>query len=171
MKKTGTWPVLVHGAAIYAASGFLSRPIIGHTPRKLPPCGAISRFIAVSAGGAGPTTRTCLSYRIFHRMSIPFSPFFIIFLKKFWIREEPHGNGSAYGPGRLISMLSLFPPAGKPQAGNDPGLAKSRDRSVCHHSISAFPCTAGSPPRPGPGSRWDSPSPCAHKTPAPYPRR
>ncbi len=26
----------------------LSRPIIGHTPRKLPPCGAISRFIAVS---------------------------------------------------------------------------------------------------------------------------
>ena len=36
------------GAAIYAdVQRSLSRPIIGHTPRKLPPCGAISRFIAL----------------------------------------------------------------------------------------------------------------------------
>ena len=32
-------------------TGSLSRPIIGHTPRKLPPLGAISRFIAVPRTG------------------------------------------------------------------------------------------------------------------------
>ena len=44
------------GAAIYAdEQKSLSRPIIGHTPRKLPPCGAISRFIAVAnASGCAP---------------------------------------------------------------------------------------------------------------------
>ena len=30
----------------------LSRPMIGHTPRKLPPLGAISRFIAVLRAGS-----------------------------------------------------------------------------------------------------------------------
>ena len=37
--------------------------------------------------------------------------------------------------------------------------------------ISAFPYTAGFPPRPAPGSRWDSPSPYARRNPAPCPRR
>ena len=48
------------GAAIYAdVQRSLSRPIIGHTPRKLPPCGAISRFIAVAnaSGCAAPFAR------------------------------------------------------------------------------------------------------------------
>ena len=48
------------GAAIYAdVQRSLSRPIIGHTPRKLPPCGAISRFIAVAnaSGCVAPFTR------------------------------------------------------------------------------------------------------------------
>jgi hypothetical protein len=34
----------------------LSRPIIGHTPRKLPPFGAISRIIAVAWGHNNPNT-------------------------------------------------------------------------------------------------------------------
>ena len=33
----------------------LSRPIIGHTPRKLPPVGAISRFIADQRGKIRPS--------------------------------------------------------------------------------------------------------------------
>ena len=48
-RRSGRCP---SGAAIYAdEQKSLSRPIIGHTPRKLPPCGAISRFIAVFAAG------------------------------------------------------------------------------------------------------------------------
>ena len=44
-RRSGRCP---SGAAIYAdEQKSLSRPIIGHTPRKLPPCGAISRFIAL----------------------------------------------------------------------------------------------------------------------------
>ena len=49
IENTGAkWPVHVHGGAIYAAEqDFLSRPIIGHTPRKLPALAAISRIIAL----------------------------------------------------------------------------------------------------------------------------
>ena len=51
------WPVLVRGTAIYAvAKDILSRPIIGHTPRKLPALAAISRIIAVLARAAYPGT-------------------------------------------------------------------------------------------------------------------
>ena len=47
-KYRHNWPVLVHGTAIYAVKkDILSRPIIGHTPRKLPALTAISRIIAV----------------------------------------------------------------------------------------------------------------------------
>ena len=56
-RRSGRCP---SGAAIYAdEQKSLSRPIIGHTPRKLPPCGAISRFIAVAnaSGCAAPFTR------------------------------------------------------------------------------------------------------------------
>ena len=169
MKKAGTvagtcpmvWRSTPH-------TGLLSRPIIGHTPRKLPPCGAISRFIAVSAGRSSPTTRTRLSYRIFCRMSRLFSLFFIIFLKKVWIRQGSHGNGGIFPDRRFFCV----PPSASAQRRQEkrPGLSKP-GHSIRHRFISVFPCTAGSPPRPEPGSRWDSPSPCARKSPAPYPRR
>ena len=59
------------GTAIYAGVEILlSRPILGHTPRKLPPCGAISRFIAfVNAPGcAAPVARV----PVYNKGEIPF---------------------------------------------------------------------------------------------------
>ena len=46
----------------------LSRPIVGHTPRKLPPFGAISRIIAVCVLSDAPlsyNTRPCVSRGFF----------------------------------------------------------------------------------------------------------
>lgn len=110
MKKTGTvagtcpmvWRSTPH-------TGLLSRPIIGHTPRKLPPCGAISRFIAVSARGKASTTWTRLSYRIFSGMSRPFSLFFIVFLKFFWQYTDAHGSGANVPLRAIFRSGILFP--------------------------------------------------------------
>ena len=110
MKKTGTvagtcpmvWRSTPH-------TGLLSRPIIGHTPRKLPPCGAISRFIAVSARRKASTTRTGLSYRIFSGMSRPFSLFFIVFLKFFWQYADAHGSGANVPLRAIFRSGILFP--------------------------------------------------------------
>lgn len=59
--KSGRCP---SGAAIYAnVQNFLSRPMIGHTPRKLPALAAISRFIAfVNAPGCVALVARVLKY-------------------------------------------------------------------------------------------------------------
>ena len=55
MKNTGAGDLRpVHGSwrgDLRDVPDLLSRPMIGHTPRKLPPLGAISRFIAVLRAG------------------------------------------------------------------------------------------------------------------------
>ena len=67
IRNTGTNSGRCHsGTAIYAGvEVLLSRPIIGHTPRKLPPCGAISRFIAfVNAPGCAAPMMRVPAYNI-----------------------------------------------------------------------------------------------------------
>ena len=77
------WPVRVHGTAIYAVvKDILSRPIIGHTPRKLPALAAISRIIAVLALG---TTHgfPCASFIIILDNPENVKYFFSLFYKNF----------------------------------------------------------------------------------------
>lgn len=103
MKKTGTvagtcpmvWRSTPH-------TGLLSRPIIGHTPRKLPPCGAISRFIAVSARGKASTTRDLIIISDIQRnvktfFSV-FHSFFEIFLA---VRRCTRQRGKCPPPGHF----------------------------------------------------------------------
>ena len=80
-------PVRAHGTAIYCREkDILSRPIIGHTPRKLPASAAISRIIAVHAGA--------MPWQFLHKLTYctvcgekcqeKFSLFFIKFFWDFW---------------------------------------------------------------------------------------
>ena len=104
IRNTGTNSGRCHsGTAIYAGvEVLLSRPILGHTPRKLPPCGAISRFIAfVNAPG-------CVALRArvpaYNNREIPIcqgdfsiiSKFFAIFVRtaKNLQRGRPRPSGS-----------------------------------------------------------------------------
>ena len=83
------WPVRVHGTAIYAVvKDILSRPIIGHTPRKLPALAAISRIIAVLALG---TTHgfPCASFIIILDNPENVKYFFSLFYKNFSLFLTP----------------------------------------------------------------------------------
>lgn len=93
------------GAAIYAdEQKSLSRPIIGHTPRKLPPCGAISRFIAVAnaSGCAAPFARVPtynkgkipLCQGDFSILSTKFSLIFVAFAHHATVFTVPTNSGT-----------------------------------------------------------------------------
>ena len=98
MKNTGVSqrPVSKHGAAIYATYRFLlSRPIFGHTPRKLPRMRAISRFIAVSrAGHAIPSRGLNYNKRKLFSCQEDFRYFFDFFFKSAKSLEDASRLGS-----------------------------------------------------------------------------
>ncbi len=101
-------------------------------------------------------------------MSRPFSLFFIVFLKKVWVRQGSHGNGDIF-PDRRFSCV---PPSASAQRRQKkrPGLSKP-GHSIRHRFISVFPCRVGCPPRPEHGAVGIHPAHVLVKAPAPYPRR
>ena len=89
-------PVFTVPGDIRRVQHSLSRPIVGHTPRKLPPFGAISRIIADCALADAPlsyNTRPCVSRgfsKKFWRISGAFtSPSLFIFQRE--RKKAPEG--------------------------------------------------------------------------------
>ena len=111
-KKAGTCP---WHSDLRCGKDFLSRPIIGHTPRKLPAQAAISRIIAVPGGGflchcmAVPAQASLVyltSLELSSRISLFFIKFFRLFCGfcpcRFWTCV--HGRRMANGR-RIFASL------------------------------------------------------------------
>ena len=117
-------PVHVHGAAIYAAKkDLLSRPIIGHTPRKLPARAAISRIIAlIGRANTGKPIHALRKLNYCTRLHRSCQEGFSLFYSFFYFTPAPfaqkgQGRNASVSPGRGSEanclMLSRQPSAGR----------------------------------------------------------